>query len=93
MKFRRWEMPEEPLPQHPYRNSAIFHLILAAIIVLLAWATAGELDRAFAVAIGFFVIATSWSWWRWRQKLAEERRRIERGEPRSGARTAGPESP
>jgi hypothetical protein len=78
VRVRRWEMPEEPLPQHPYRNSAIFHLVLAAIIVLVAWATAGDLARAFAFAIGFFVIATGWSWSRWRQRLLEERRREER---------------
>ena len=85
-------MPEEPLPQHPYRNSAIFHFVLAGLIVLVAWATAGRLDRAFGYAVGFFVLATGWSWWRWRQRLADERRRQERARHR-GARPARREHP
>jgi hypothetical protein len=78
-------MPDEPLPQHPYRNSAIFHVVLASLIVLVAWATGGGLGRALGFAAGFFVLATGWSWWRWRERLAEERRREER---RAGARPA-----
>jgi hypothetical protein len=74
VKVRRWEIPEEPPPRHPYRNSAIFHLVLAGIIVVVAWATAGGLGRAVGFAAGFFVIATSWSWWRWRERLAGKRR-------------------
>jgi hypothetical protein len=73
VKVRRWEIPEPP-PRHPYRNSAIFHLVLAGIIVAVAWATAGSLVRALGFALGFFVFATSWSWWRWRDRLADERR-------------------
>jgi hypothetical protein len=73
VKVRRWEIPKDPPPRHPYRNSAIFHLVLAGIIVVVAWATAGSLGRAVGFAAGFFVIATSWSWWRWRERLAGER--------------------
>jgi hypothetical protein len=92
VRVRRWEMPDEPLPQHPYRNSAIFHFVLACLIVVVAWATGGGLGRAFGYAAGFFVLATGWSWWRWRQRLGEERRRQEQ-RVRRGARPARRESP
>jgi membrane protein implicated in regulation of membrane protease activity len=91
--MRRWEMPDEPLPQHPYRNSAIFHFVLACLIVVVAWATGGGLGRAFGYAVGFFVLATGWSWWRWRQRLDEERRRQEQRARHRGARPARRESP
>ena len=89
MRVRRWELPEEPPPRHPYRNTAIFHLVLAGLIVLVAWATAGDLRRALGFAIGFFVIATGWSWWRWRKRLTEERRRTERARGLSRAARRG----
>ena len=73
VRVRRWEMPDEPLPQHPYRDSAIFHFVLASLIVLVAWVTGGGLGRAFGFAAAFFVLATGWSWWRWRERLAEHR--------------------
>ena len=74
MRVRRWEMPEEPLPRHPYRNTVIFHLVLAGALVLVAWLTAGGIRRAVGVAIGYFVLATAYSWWRWRQRINDERR-------------------
>jgi hypothetical protein len=89
VRVRRWELPEEPTPRHPYRNTAIFHLVLAGLIVLVAWATAGELRRALGFAIGFFVIATAWSWSRWHQRLTEERRRAERDRGLSSAARRG----
>ena len=61
---------ERPLPQHPYRDSAILNAVLACALLLLAWLTGGELGRALAVAIGFFAIATAWNWWRFRQRIA-----------------------
>jgi nicotinamide riboside transporter PnuC len=72
VKFRRWTTPDDPLPKRPYRDSALFHLVLAGIIVAVAWLTGGSLSRALAFAAGFFVIATGWSWWRWNQRLARE---------------------
>jgi membrane protein implicated in regulation of membrane protease activity len=77
LRVRRWGLPDEPIPKRPYRNSAFFHLALAGMIVLVAWATGGTLSRALVFAAGFFVVATSWSWWRWRQRLQEERRKQE----------------
>jgi membrane protein implicated in regulation of membrane protease activity len=86
MRVRRWETPDEPLPERPFRNTAIFHAALAAIIVLVAWLTDGPVDDAIVVAILFFVVATAWSFWRWSKRLEEERRLAAKGErrPRSG---------
>jgi membrane protein implicated in regulation of membrane protease activity len=91
VKVRRWEMPEEPLPQRPYRNTAILHAAFAAIIVLVSWLTGGDLSNAVVVAILFFVVATSWSFWRWSKRIEEERRRSEQrqGVAASSERRAG----
>jgi membrane protein implicated in regulation of membrane protease activity len=77
MKVRRWEMPDEPLPERPYRNTAILHAAFSVIIVLVAWLTGGDLGKAVVVAVLFFVVATTWSYWRWSKRLEEERRRSE----------------
>jgi hypothetical protein len=85
MRVRRWEAPDEPLPRRPYRNSAIFHAVLAGLIVVVAWATGGSLTNAVLVAAGFFVLATAWSWTQWRRRIAlEERKQSARG-GRAGA--------
>ena len=73
-KVRRWDTPEGPPPRHPYRDSALLHLALAGVILLVAWFTGGDLDRAVVIAVAFFVLATAWSWWRWRERLQAERR-------------------
>jgi membrane protein implicated in regulation of membrane protease activity len=86
MKVRRWQLPESPAPRRPYRDSAVFHLVLAGMIVLVAWLTGGSLGRAVAFAVAFFVVATAWSWSRWRKRLEEERRREEKRVARAGSR-------
>ena len=75
MRARRWEKPEEPLPERPYRNTVIVHAAFAGIIVLVAWLTGGDLGNAVVVALLFFVVATAWSFWRWSKRLDEERER------------------
>jgi len=60
-----------PLPRHPYRDSAIFYGVLSAILVGVTYLTGGGVLRAVIVGIGFFVIATAFSWYRFRSKLAE----------------------
>jgi membrane protein implicated in regulation of membrane protease activity len=75
VRVRRWQVPESPAPRRPYRDSAVFHLALAGIIVLVAWLTGGSVAKAVAFAVIFFVVATAWSWSRWRKRLDEERRR------------------
>ena len=86
MKMKRWQMPEQPPPRRPYRDSAIFHLALAGIIVLVAWVTGGSLSRAVFFAVAFFAIATAWSWSRWRKRLEEERRKEAQRASRAGSR-------
>ena len=75
MRVIRWPVPEQPPPKRPYRDTVLFHLALAVVIVVVAFLTGGSVSRAVAFAGAFFVLATSWSWWRWHRRLAEERRR------------------
>jgi hypothetical protein len=67
-----------PVPKRPYRDSAIFYGVLAIVLVVVAYATAGALLRAVLFGAGFFLIATAWSWWRFRKRIeaddAEARR-------------------
>jgi hypothetical protein len=67
------ERPPRPLPKRPYRDSVILNVVLAALIVLISWATGGDLGRAFVFAGLYFVVATAWAWWRFRQRLEQER--------------------
>jgi len=76
MKKLRWQMPDREVPKHPYRDSVIVYAVLAGIVVLVAVLTGGSLERAILIAGVAFVIATAYSWWRWREKLkAQERER------------------
>jgi hypothetical protein len=59
----------DPLPKHPYRDSAVFHLGLGVLILLFAWLTGGELTRAVVVAAVYVVLAVGWSWYRFRQRI------------------------
>ena len=80
---RRPMVPDLPVPKRPLRDSVVFYGILALLLVLMAWATGGrllpgELTKrqpelgAVLVAVVFFVVATAWSWWRFRVRLARE---------------------
>jgi len=72
---RRWDPAPLPTPRRPYRDTAIFHVVLAALIVVVAFLTGGNLGRALLIAVAFFVLATAWSWSRWRNKLSEAQAR------------------
>ncbi len=72
-------MSDLPPPARPYRAAAIFHAALALVIVLFAALTGGSLPKAAAFAIGYFVVATAWSWFRFRQRR-----------PRTAPSDAGP---
>jgi nicotinamide riboside transporter PnuC len=67
------ESSRPPLPKRPYRDSLILNVVLATLIVLISWATGGKLGRAFVFAALYFVVATGWAWWRFRQRLEKER--------------------
>jgi hypothetical protein len=61
--------------KRPYRDSAILYGVLAALLVAFAYVTGGDVLRAVVFGAGFFLVATLWSWWRFRQRLAAERSR------------------
>jgi len=60
-----------PLPKHPYRDSAIFYGVLSAILLGVTYFSGGGMLRAGLFAAAFFVIATAFTWMRFRNKLAE----------------------
>ena len=71
-----------PVPKRPFRDSAIFYGVLAVLFVLVVWATGGAVlprwdDQqreigGLLIAMLFFVVATGYSWWRFRQRIEEE---------------------
>ena len=71
-----------PVPKRPFRDSAIFYGVLAVLFVLVVWATGGAVlprwddqEREIGgllIAMLFFVVATGYSWWRFRQRIEEE---------------------
>ena len=74
MKRRlRWDSPDRhrTLPKHPYRDSALFYAVLSAILLGVTYATGGGMLRAGLVAAGFFVVATAFTWLRFRNKLMD----------------------
>jgi membrane protein implicated in regulation of membrane protease activity len=64
-----------PLPQHPYRDSLVLNVVLATVIVVLSWLTGGDVARSLLIAAGFVVLATAWSWWRFRGRIEQAARR------------------
>jgi membrane protein implicated in regulation of membrane protease activity len=60
-----------PIPKHPYRDTAIAYGAMAGALVLIAWLTGGDVARAALVAFVFFVVATGWSWWRFRERIRD----------------------
>jgi hypothetical protein len=66
---------DRPLPRRPYRDSAVLYGVLAGVVLVFSLLTGSDLARAVIVAVAFFVAATAWSWFRFRQRLAAERRR------------------
>ena len=69
---RRRPLAELPVPKHPFRDSALVNGTLSVLLLLVAWLTGGSVARAVIYAIGFFVIATAWNWWRFKKRLAQE---------------------
>jgi nicotinamide riboside transporter PnuC len=72
---RRRTREQPPLPKRPYRDSVVLYAVLGVVIVVVSWATGGDLGRALVVATAFVLVATAWSWWRFRQRLEREARR------------------
>jgi membrane protein implicated in regulation of membrane protease activity len=65
-------MRQRSLPKHPFRDSAIFYSALAGIVVVVGALTSGNMVTTVAVALAFFVLATGYSWWRFRRRLEEQ---------------------
>ena len=61
-----------PLPKRPFRDSAIFYGVLAVVFVIVCLITGRSIWIALPVAAACFLIATSYSWWRFRQRLEAE---------------------
>jgi hypothetical protein len=60
---------ERPIPAHPYRDTALLHGGLACLILILAVVSGGDVGRAAVIAGAYFLAATTWSWWRFHQRL------------------------
>ena len=75
MRRLRWDVPGQPLPKRPYRDSALVYAALACLVVLITWLTDGDVARAAVVAAVVFVVATGWSWRTWRRRIQEEEAR------------------
>ena len=84
MKRRKRRRPAAP-SKRPYRDSALIYAGCAALYVVIVWASGGALlpkfhprtdgwphfvVGAFALGVGCFLLATAYSWWRIRQRLA-----------------------
>ncbi len=63
--------PPRTMPRHPYRDTALFHGALAVLIVLIAWAAGSNVGKALVIAGAYFVAATLWSWWRFRERARQ----------------------
>jgi membrane protein implicated in regulation of membrane protease activity len=79
VKRLRWDSPvldrDRPVPKHPYRDTAILYGVLAALVVVIAWATGGNVVTAAVTAAAVFVIATLWSWRSWRNRIRDDEAR------------------
>ena len=62
---------DRPIPDRPYRDSALVYGIMASVLVGLAALTGGSIVRACLAALTFFVLATAWSWWKFHRRIRE----------------------
>ena len=68
----RWDGTPRTIPKHPYRDSAIVYAVLAGVVVGVTALTGGNMRAALIIAPVLFVVATGYSWWRWRQREQKE---------------------
>jgi hypothetical protein len=74
----KWELPEKPIPEHPYRDTAFAYGVLAVMVVLFAWATGGQVLRSVWIAALVFVVAWGWGSLRWYKRIDQAARKAER---------------
>ncbi len=60
-----------PKPKRPVRDSAILYAVFAVLFVVITFVTDGDVLLAIPLAAGCFVLATAYSWWRFRQPDAK----------------------
>jgi len=68
----RWDGTPRTMPRHPYRDSAVFYAVLAGLVVGVTALTDGNMRAALIIAPALFVVATAYSWWRWRRRERAE---------------------
>ena len=66
---RKRRLDNRPIPDHPYRDSALVYAGMAVLLVVVASLTGGQALRAIVAAAIFFVIATAWTWWGFRKRI------------------------
>ena len=66
---------EQPRAQRLFRDSALLYAGMAIVFVVLVFITGGNMAVAIPVALGCFVVATGYAWWKLKQRLEEEQRR------------------
>ena len=67
-------MSDLPPLRNRYRATALFHAGLGVVILLFAVLTGGSLAKAVVIALAYVVLATGWSWFRFRQQESRERK-------------------
>jgi hypothetical protein len=63
------------LPKRPFRDSAIFYGVLALVGFGFLLLTGQDMVRAAFGAGAAFLLATSWSWWRFARAQNEQERK------------------
>ena len=61
-----------PRSKRLYRDSLILNLVLAAVILVISWATGGDPAKALVYAVIYLLVATAWMWWRFQQRAAKD---------------------
>ncbi len=62
---------DRPIPAHPYRDAALIYGVMAVVLVVIASLTGGDVLRAALVAVVFFLVATGWTSWRFRERIKD----------------------
>jgi membrane protein implicated in regulation of membrane protease activity len=68
---RRKRRVDRPIPAHPYRDTALVYGVMAVLLIVVASLTGGDKLRGLLVAAVFFLVATTWSWWKFRGRIKE----------------------
>jgi hypothetical protein len=82
---RKRRLDNRPIPDHPYRDTALVYAGMGVLLVIVASLTGGQALRATVAALIFFVIATAWTWWGFRRRI----RGRAKAEAAEAARRAG----